>query len=614
MLQRWGVPVEKTSYDDFYLDVTPLVADGGAGGHGCDEEGDEDGDANAPVGADSTTELAKVRAWPTTVAANGAGLARDWALLVAPELRRGVDLAVGMRRALALNVGLTTSVGVGRSKLVARMLSPLAKPDGVLVLPDAQVEALMHSRRVRALPGLQQQRGRLIAERVATTLRGSGGTNGGGASIDGGSVGAERAEPSEDTVTLGDAMRLSADALSRCVGRADAELLTRLARADDSGAAVVARSSLPKQLASECSFPPTNDHAAIGVILHGLCATLWKRLLAERTERRCSPLRLVVSWREGYPNSNGGAAAARQGESGSARGASHSRAWTWPPTLGASLRRGDGEEGEGAPVAALTASARGGLVARLPPQPQLTRLIVAADFGSAGAHVAPSDGTAGSLRTLLTTAAARASAASAAVTSPESSLEAARESLAPSSVADGMTEGMIEVADEYLSDGEGGGGDESHEEDNDLPVTDDLAVTDDVPVTDDVSVTDDPPVDVFDEFGRSTVEVAAGSSAVHAAGGVIGTPAGAACPLCGAVLPLDDNALVNSHIDACLGAPAVPPASAAAPSPRREQRHLDNKIRSNKRKEATGMGSSVSVSERQQRTLLSSWVRGGSSR
>ena len=68
----------------------------------------------------TAAEMARVHAW-----AEGAVAWSD----LAAELRCGCELAVALRCAVWCAVGLRLSVGVGRTKLVARMLSPLAKPN-----------------------------------------------------------------------------------------------------------------------------------------------------------------------------------------------------------------------------------------------------------------------------------------------------------------------------------------------------------------------------------------------------------------------------------------------------------------------------------------------------
>lgn len=69
-----------------------------------------------------------------------------------------------IRRRTQGEVGIAVSIGIGPSKLVAKMASEEAKPDGVFqVLPD-EVEEFMASKPVRALPGI----GPKSAESLAT--------------------------------------------------------------------------------------------------------------------------------------------------------------------------------------------------------------------------------------------------------------------------------------------------------------------------------------------------------------------------------------------------------------------------------------------------------------
>ena len=71
------------------------------------------------------------------------------------EMRSACALAERLRGAIKQRVGLTASVGVARTKLVARMLSPRAKPDGILAVGDANVAAFMAVHDIRRLPGWQ---------------------------------------------------------------------------------------------------------------------------------------------------------------------------------------------------------------------------------------------------------------------------------------------------------------------------------------------------------------------------------------------------------------------------------------------------------------------------
>ena len=153
VLRRWGA-VEKTSYDDFYIDLTALCQQPGAEGS---TEADAEGDG------DSSTlhscRPARTRIWGDA----------DFATL-ACDLRRGCHEASAMRQALFHELGLVGSVGVGRSKLVARMLSPAAKPDGVLAVCDEDAHGMMCRQPLVSLPGYQAKRGREIVSLIAKAL------------------------------------------------------------------------------------------------------------------------------------------------------------------------------------------------------------------------------------------------------------------------------------------------------------------------------------------------------------------------------------------------------------------------------------------------------------
>ena len=334
VLQRFRAPVEKTSYDDFYVDATGAPANPAA---------------DAP------------RVW------NG-GAFDD----LDAALRRGAALAAEMRAAVRAELGFAVSAGVARTKLVARLLSPAAKPDGLLCVRDADAAAFMESRALRSIPRFQAKTGRALAEAIARAMPA------GGAAADGGRA-----------VTLGDAIALGR-ALERAVGAEAAARLRRAAAGDDGGAAVRARGP-PRQLATEASFPPEAEPSALRRLATTLCMTLLRRL-AEDGRR---PSRLVVTWRDGY------------GDGGeSTRGRMHSRRERWPCALiAATVDDGDdatdGDDGDdatnnggggatGSPIErgadaaaadALASAALRILLAATAESRRITRLIVAADFG-----------------------------------------------------------------------------------------------------------------------------------------------------------------------------------------------------------------------------------------
>jgi DNA polymerase-4 len=124
----------------------------------------------------------------------------DVAAAVRRAGRPGV-IAATIRSRIAAQLGLTCSVGVAPTKFVAKLASARCKPDGLLVVPAAQVLDFLHPLPVTALWG--------VGERTAEQLHRLG------------------------TRTIGDLAALPLDALRRAVGAAAAEHLSALAQGID---------------------------------------------------------------------------------------------------------------------------------------------------------------------------------------------------------------------------------------------------------------------------------------------------------------------------------------------------------------------------------------------
>ena len=94
------------------------------------------------------------------------GLSLDEAFLdvtASQELMGGaVEIARRIKATIRERTGLTASVGVAPNKLVAKIASELAKPDGLTVVDPQRVRAVLDPLSVRRLPGL----GRKTGERV----------------------------------------------------------------------------------------------------------------------------------------------------------------------------------------------------------------------------------------------------------------------------------------------------------------------------------------------------------------------------------------------------------------------------------------------------------------
>ncbi len=95
------------------------------------------------------------------------GLSLDEAFLdlTGGERLQGAPEAVGarLRRAVRDETGLAVSVGIAPVKLAAKIASDLAKPDGLLVVPPAELEAFLAPLPVSRLPGV----GPVAAARLA---------------------------------------------------------------------------------------------------------------------------------------------------------------------------------------------------------------------------------------------------------------------------------------------------------------------------------------------------------------------------------------------------------------------------------------------------------------
>jgi DNA polymerase-4 len=94
------------------------------------------------------------------------GLSIDEAFLDVGGLRRisgsPEDIAANLRREVRQRVGLPISVGVARTKFLAKVASGVAKPDGLLVVPPHSELAFLHPLPVERLWGV----GRVTAEKL----------------------------------------------------------------------------------------------------------------------------------------------------------------------------------------------------------------------------------------------------------------------------------------------------------------------------------------------------------------------------------------------------------------------------------------------------------------
>ena len=80
------------------------------------------------------------------------------------------DIAAGLRRAVRERVGLPITVGVARTKFLAKVASGVAKPDGLLVVPVAEELAFLHALPVQRLWGVGDVTAEKLRNRGISTV------------------------------------------------------------------------------------------------------------------------------------------------------------------------------------------------------------------------------------------------------------------------------------------------------------------------------------------------------------------------------------------------------------------------------------------------------------
>jgi DNA polymerase IV len=90
------------------------------------------------------------------------GLSIDEAFLDVRGMRRlagsPAEIAVRLKRNVLERVGLSITVGVARTKFLAKVASDVAKPDGLLVVPPDRELAFLHPLDVERLWGVGRRR------------------------------------------------------------------------------------------------------------------------------------------------------------------------------------------------------------------------------------------------------------------------------------------------------------------------------------------------------------------------------------------------------------------------------------------------------------------------
>lgn len=77
-----------------------------------------------------------------------------------------------MRSRLKRRLGVTVSVGTAPSKLLARLIGPLSKPDGAAVIPAAAAAAFLQAQPVRSIPHLRGKLGLQLESQLGVRLAG----------------------------------------------------------------------------------------------------------------------------------------------------------------------------------------------------------------------------------------------------------------------------------------------------------------------------------------------------------------------------------------------------------------------------------------------------------
>jgi DNA polymerase-4 len=191
------------------------------------------------------------------------GLSIDEAFLEVGGLRRvsgtPTEIAVQLRSEVLERVGLAITVGVARTKFLAKVASGVAKPDGLLVVPPAGELAFLHPLPVGRLWGVGPVTANKLHERGITTV--------------------------------GEVAQLAEETLVSMLGRASGRHLHALAHNHDPRPVVVGRRrrSIGSQRALGRS-PKSSD--AIDAALVGLVDRVTTRMRASKRVGRTVVLRL----------------------------------------------------------------------------------------------------------------------------------------------------------------------------------------------------------------------------------------------------------------------------------------------------------------------------------
>jgi DNA polymerase-4 len=191
------------------------------------------------------------------------GLSIDEAFLDVRGLRRlsgtPVEIAVRLRCAVRARVGLPITVGVARTKFLAKVASGVAKPDGLLVVPPGGELAFLHPLPVERLWGV----GPVTAEKLHA----------------------------RGIATVGEVAQLAEATLVSMLGRASGRHLHALAHNRDPRPVDVGRRR--RSMGAQCALGRSRRSLdAVDAVLVGLVDRVTRRLRAARRVGRTVVLRL----------------------------------------------------------------------------------------------------------------------------------------------------------------------------------------------------------------------------------------------------------------------------------------------------------------------------------
>jgi DNA polymerase-4 len=191
------------------------------------------------------------------------GLSIDEAFLDVRGVRRlsgsPVEIAVRLRHDVRERVGLPITIGIARTKFLAKVASGVAKPDGLLFVPPDRELAFLHPLAVERLWGVGPATGAKLRDRGITTV--------------------------------GQVALVSEDALVAMLGRATGRKLYALARNRDPRPVQVGRRR--GSIGSQCALGRPRRHAEdVDAVVLGLVDRVTRRMRAAGRIGRTVVLRL----------------------------------------------------------------------------------------------------------------------------------------------------------------------------------------------------------------------------------------------------------------------------------------------------------------------------------